>query len=418
MSDLIIGEASGSPIRPIADTPTKREDVRSDVGLAIDLGTTTLAISAYELDGGKKIGTLTQRNPQCAFGADLISRISASSEHLHELSDAVRASLGKMAASLCGTAAVKRAVIAGNAVMCALLLGEDPHYLSNAHAELKSHAATRISGGANCRAAIGIYADEAVIFPHISAFVGGDITAGLIALFPAPPKSPALLCDLGTNGEVALISDDGVLCTSAAAGPAFEGGGIECGMEYADGAISHVRENGGITIETVGKKAPKGICGSGICDAIAIMLTRGIIKSDGSFADDLPPEYASRVRGQKFYLTGNVYVSQQDVRAFQLARAAIKCAIDAVCEKTKPMTIFVAGGFGSGVDPDSLKALGILPPDAHTLAAGNSALAGAARLLFDPQLINCAEQTASRAKTLPLALCETFGADFISKINF
>jgi uncharacterized 2Fe-2S/4Fe-4S cluster protein (DUF4445 family) len=266
-------------------------------------------------------------------------------------------------------------------------------------------------------------ADEITVFPHISPFVGGDITAGILSLFPTPPTESALLCDLGTNGEVALLYGNDIISSSAAAGPAFEGGGIECGMEYAAGAIAHVSDSENtLTLDVVGKKTPVGICGSGICDALAFMLRRGIIKRDGSFAprSELPDAFATRVRGGRFYLTGNVYISQEDVRAFQLARAAVKCAIDAVCKNLgkTPSTVFVAGGFGSAADPDALRTLGILPQGAKAAAVGCSALDGAKTLLLCPELLSRAEDIAARAANIPLALSENFEQDFINRIDF
>lgn len=420
LSDLVIAEVASCPIRRTQGEGNACT-AAGELGVAVDIGTTTVAVSAYDLVTHAHVGTLTAKNPQAAFGADVISRISASQTHLFELSRCVRAALANMTASLCG-GSIKRAVIAANTVMSELLLGNDPRYLGNAHATLAHHRAVRLYG-ADCAAMTGISADEVTLFPHISPFVGGDITAGIFSLFPAPPAEPALLCDLGTNGEVALIHGEEIVCSSAAAGPAFEGGGIECGMEYADGAISHVSDGGNsLTLEVVGKKTPVGICGSGICDALAFMLRRGIIRRDGSLAprNELPDAFATRVRDDRFYLTGSVYISQEDVRAFQLARAAIKCAVDAVCARLgkAPATVFVAGGFGSAARPDALKTLGILPDGARAEAVGCSALDGAKRLLLSPELLASAESIATRAVNVPLALSESFESDFMKRINF
>ncbi len=422
LSDIIISECPNTPLRRISSNDEKNA-VCGTLGIAVDVGTTTLALSAYDLKTKTPIGMLTAKNPQTEFGADLISRISASEKHLENLTGSVRAALGNMANSLCARGSIKRASVAANTVMSELLLGNDPRYLGDSRAALKHKNATHLIGADVCYAMTGISADEVIILPHISPFVGGDITAGIFGLFPAPPAKPSLLCDLGTNGEVALLDGERIICSSAAAGPAFEGGGIECGMEYNTGAISHLSwDSNMLSIETVGKKSPVGICGSGICDALAFMLTHGIIKRDGSFAEraELPDAFASRVRSGRFYLTGNVYISQQDVRAFQLARAAIKCAIGAVCKAAneKPSAIYVSGGFGSGVFEKSLKDLSIIPTDADTKAMGNSALAGAERLLLSPELIHAAEAIAKRAISIPLALSDSFGEDFIKQIDF
>ncbi len=421
LSDLVIAEVASCPIRR-AKSEGKSRAATGGLGVAVDIGTTTVAVSAYELDTHAHVGTLTAKNPQAAFGADVISRISASETHLSSLSSCIRASLADMTGKLCADGSIKRAVIAANTVMSELLLGNDPQYLADAHANLAHRRAVRLYG-ADCAALTGISADEVTLFPHISPFVGGDITAGIFSLFPAPSGEPALLCDLGTNGEVALMHGEKIVCSSAAAGPAFEGGGIECGMEYAAGAIAHV--SGGentLNIDVVGKKTPVGICGSGICDALAFMLRRGIIRRDGSLAPrgELPAAFATRVRGGRFYLTGSVYISQEDVRAFQLARAAVKCAVDAVCARLgiAPATVFVSGGFGSAADPDALRTLGILPQGAKAVAVGCSALDGAKKLLLSPDLLSRAEDIAARAVNIPLALSESFEQDFISRIDF
>ncbi len=423
LSDIIISECPNAPLRRISIENGEKNAAQGVLGVAVDIGTTTLALSAYDLNTKAPIGTLTAKNPQAEFGADLISRISASKKHLEKLTDSVRAALGNMANSLCARGSIKRAVIAANTVMSELLLGNDPRYLGDSRAVLKHKNATHLIGTDVCGAMTGILSDEAIVFPHISPFVGGDITAGIFGLFPTPPSKPSLLCDLGTNGEVALLSGERIICSSAAAGPAFEGGGIECGMEYNTGAIAHLSwDSNMLSIETVGKKAPVGICGSGICDALAFMLSHGIIKRDGSFAEraELPDAFASRVRNGRFYLTGTVYISRNDVRAFQLARAAIKCAIDAVCQAAgeKPSAIYVSGRFGSGVFVKSLKMLSVIPDDADTKAVGNSALIGAERLLLSPELICDAQAIAKRAVSIPLALSDSFGEDFIKRINF
>ena len=234
--------------------------------------------------------------------------------------------------------------------------------------------------------------------PCVAGYVGGDITAGLLAAGLAELPGENLFLDIGTNGEMALGGRGGFVCCAVASGPAFEGAGITCGMPGVDGAISRVRYDRGFLYDVIGGGEPKGLCGSGLLDLTAVLLRLGVIAPGGRL---LPPEDAPMPLRRyltrdddgngRFHLTPEVSLTAADVRNLQLAKAAVAAGIRVLLQQRgiapeQVDGVYLAGGFGSYLDPESAMAIGMLPRACagklHTL--GNTALAGAAALTLDP----------------------------------
>lgn len=365
---------------------------QSGYAAAVDLGTTTVAVRIYELNSAKAVAEQSAWNKQSGYGADVISRIQHtidSPDGLSELSSLIRTQVQKLVEACLEEASIspselKSIALAGNTVMQHIFAGLSVR--SIAVAPFKPQ--TLFDGNVH---------DEllgAPVFysPCVAGYVGGDITAGLLSsgLYEKPERS--LFLDIGTNGEMALGGADGFCCCAVASGPAFEGAGISCGMPALAGAVSRVRFDRGFLWETVGTAKPRGICGSGLLDLTAVLLRLGAIDESGRL---LPPEDAPESvrrfikpdgRGNGvFYLTDEVYLTAQDVRNLQLAKAAVAAGIRVLLDKrgmdeTTLDNVYIAGGFGNYIDPESAMEIGMLPrlPKGKLRCVGNTSLAGAA----------------------------------------
>ncbi|MCH5353750.1 MAG: DUF4445 domain-containing protein [Acutalibacter sp.] len=341
------------------------------VGAAVDIGTTTVAVKVFDLKTGDCLGTAAALNPQTSEAADVMGRIEA----------AMNGSLSLLQAQVtdCIASLLEQAgkswdmpdflVITGNTTMLYLLTGRNPESLSHAPflAETLFDTDMEFSGS------------QAYLPPCMNAFVGADITCAVLASEMCRSDKISLLCDIGTNGEIALWKDGVLYVTSTAAGPAFEGAGISCGCGSVTGAIDKVwLEQGELRIHTIGEKHPVGICGSGLIDAIACGLQSSQIDETGALEED------------DFPLAQDVVIQQKDIRAVQLAKAAIAAGIETLLETAETSaeeieTLYITGGFGSHLDVASAVEIGLLPPgiESRTVVLGNAALAGAARVLLN-----------------------------------
>ncbi len=345
---------------------------RENIGAAIDVGTTTIVCECVDLGTGENVASAAVANPQARFGADVMSRIAASQEHLAELTACLRSAVNELCETTCGVSP-QRVVIAANTVMLHFLCGVSP--LSLGTYPYASVLPNKSEFGGD---EIGINANSVFLLPPISSFVGGDVTAGVVSL-GMQRKDSALMLDLGTNGEAVSVSGGRMTAASAAAGPAFEGGGVECGMRYAPGAIYRVEQVGARLVpRVVGGERPRGICGSGLVGAFAALRRIGALDDNGAFVGEAAQV---RLRDGRFYLTENVYVSQADVRAFQLAKSAVRCALEAVGDDVRD--VYICGSFGDGIDAADLEYLGVLPSlaDKNVVVCGNTSLAGARDVL-------------------------------------
>lgn len=366
-----IEAGSGAALSPVQPMPGK-------LGAAIDIGTTTLALRLYDLQSGECLSGATMLNPQTSVAADVIGRIDAAMHGAGpQLRACIEAALNALLASACAQAACSAAevaslVVTGNTTMLYLLTGHNPSALS--------HAPFR----ADC-----LFGTEYVLLgrtaylpPCLHAFVGADTSCALLASGMLISDETSLLCDVGTNGEIALWRQGRLSIASTAAGPAFEGAGISCGCGSIPGAIDQVRvRNGQPVLHTIGDNAPVGLCGSGLVDSIAALLHTGVIDETGAMEED---EYA---------LTQGVTLTQKDVRAVQLAKAAMAAGVASLlhaaeCPESEVKTLHLAGGFGSHLNIGSAAAIGLISPllADRVRVIGNAALDGAAMLLMNISL--------------------------------
>ena len=405
----------------------------SGYGVAVDVGTTTLAGYLYDLTDRRRLATAACENPQRAFGADVVSRIDAALHGQSEpLQKAVTEAIDRLQAELCrqagaDPAAVGDRVIVGNTAMLTLLCGYSPAPLATAPFE-PAHKMdeTRPPADFGWRGAEG---GRVYLPPCPAAYIGADTVAALCSLGELPSR-PTLLADVGTNGELVLITPDGLLACSAAAGPALEGAGIRCGMVASPGAVSQVALLGAhLEIAVIGGGKAAGLCGSGLLDLIAVLGAAGVLDREGRLHED-GHAFTDCIRtadGQPaFCLPGtDVVLTQDDVRAVQLAKAAIRAGIETLLSAARVAEddvdrLLLAGGFGSRLSAPSAAAIGLIPPTlvARTEAIGNAAGAGACRLLLDPTAADDARAIAETIRVLTLNDQPTFESDYIRFMRF
>ncbi|MBE6632919.1 MAG: DUF4445 domain-containing protein [Ruminococcaceae bacterium] len=392
--------------------------VFTDYGMAVDIGTTTLAARLYGKNG-ELLAVAGERNPQGSFGADVMSRIEASmAGHGNELARLVRNAISHLAETLAlqagiSAAAIDGAVITGNTVMLCLLTNHPTHPLSHAPFQ-----ADRLFGEWHKAGALGIQAlsEDATVYlpPCISAFVGADSTCALLAAEADGARDGTLLADIGTNGEILLRANDRLLCCSTAAGPAFEGAGIACGMLGRPGAIDHVSiVNGKLHYTTVGEQAPQGICGSGLFDAVACLLRLEELDETGLLEED------------PYHLSETVYLTQSDIRAVQLAKSAVCAGIRTLllrgsASEEQIDRLLIAGGFGSFLDLSSAAEIGLFPPSlrSRVQVLGNAALTGACALLLDRDAEARVLAIAKEAESIDLSTDPYFMDRFVEGMFF
>lgn len=348
------------------------------LGIAIDLGTTTIAAQIVDLASGDVLGVETELNPQAPFGSDVMNRIRAAL-HGDNLTTPIRGALGQMIARLAHgrEGQVAEVALVGNTVM--------HHLFSDCDVEPLSHApfVSRHLGVQRFRAReLGWALSEGCNIrfePCLGGFVGSDILAGIVATGMAHSDDLVALVDLGTNGEIAIGNRNGVVCASTAAGPAFEAGSIRMGMRAATGAIAYVSlSDGALKATVIGDVEPRGICGSGLVDAVAAGLRSGAILASGRVADG----------SKKFPVAGPVVLYQADIRELQLAKAAIASGFKLLlkrlgAEPRELKSIYLAGAFGNYVQIESAVRIELIEAPRELIhAAGNTALRGAKMILL------------------------------------
>lgn len=348
-----------------------------EYGIAVDIGTTTVAVYLCDLKAGEVIQTTAFKNPQAAYGADVITRIGYITENdaLDILRDTIVNGLNDAIQSFnVERDKLNAVVITGNTTMEHIFAGLNPKGIANAPFTPESLFGDTLSA-AKSKLTIS---DNAVVYmmPCFSAYVGGDIATGLAAADVDISDETTLYIDIGTNGEIALGNKAGIDVCSAAAGPAFEGAKIEKGMPGVSGAISKVWvESGELRYSVIGNVTPIGICGSGLIDAIAAMLELEIIDETG-YLDE--PFYIDK--------ENDIYISGADIRELQLAKAAISAGILTLEEITNRNIdkVIIAGGFGSFMNPENACKIGLIPAKFRDIitSVGNTAGAGAALYLL------------------------------------
>jgi uncharacterized 2Fe-2S/4Fe-4S cluster protein (DUF4445 family) len=374
-SPLVL-ECSQTRMEVLTDNVGLASAGKHGLGIAIDLGTTTIAAQTLDLATGQVLAVETELNPQVRFGADVMNRIRAALNG-DDLTAVIRETLGAMVTRLSRgrEQEIAEIVLVGNTVMHHLFSGCDVEPLAHApfasrHLGEQSFKPDQL--GWNLRP------DCRIRFAHcLGGFVGADILAGIIATGMAGSDNLVALVDLGTNGEIAIGNRYGIVCASTAAGPAFEAGSIRMGMRAATGAIAHVTlEDGQMKATVVGDVAPQGICGSGLVDAVAVGLDSGAILSSGRIAN-----------GTKLFpVAGPVVLYQADIRELQLAKGAIafKLLLKRLGADAAALSkVHLAGAFGNYVQIESAVRIGLIQAPRNVIhAAGNTALRGAKMLLL------------------------------------
>lgn len=359
----------------------------SGLGLAFDLGTTTLVGQLVDLASGKILAVETAMNPQRKFGSDLISRVEAAlGEGAGEMTRMIREKIGEMTLALMKEhgRVLDKMVIVGNTVMHHFFCGYDIKPLSFYPFDSKLLGMAEFTSVD--LAWEGVLCKDIKFYPGIGSFVGSDILAGILATGMYRKESYTLLIDLGTNGEIVVGNKDRLICASTAAGPAFEGANISQGMQATTGAISSISLDEKVwKISVIGNAISRGICGSGLIDAVYMIRERGLI---GDFGEILSGD-------GEIALDKNVSLTQKDIQEFQLAKAAIQAGVlillrELGIEDKELEKVFIAGGFGNYINLDHLNAIGMLEiPVERMFKLGNSALMGAKMFLFEqPDKLN------------------------------
>ena len=385
-------------------------------GVAVDIGTTTVVLYFIEMVTGRLAKIASLLNPQAAYGADVITRITwcqSNENGLQELQKAIVGALNVeirkfVAARNLSAENIERVVIAGNTTMLHILLGEDPVPIALAPFRPRFTESQRRTGADTGLAVNG--RAEVVTLPSLSAFVGADIIAGLAALNVR--EKNYLFLDIGTNGEIALITGDEIVACAAAAGPAFEGASLTCGMSARTGAVSSFARPGEYRV--IGNTQPSGICGSGIVDIVAWLTANSIIDETGYMQADFIIDSGN-----------NVSVTQKDIREIQLAKSAIYSGMKILVTR-RGLTfsdidaLFLAGGFGNYISIDSALQIGLLPEEltGRVYAVGNSAGIGALQYLRSGEFAGRTESIARRARYLELSDDEDFPVEFAMNMDF
>ena len=390
-------------------------------GVAIDIGTTTLVFYLVNLITGAIIETRAVVNPQTKYGADVISRINYAATTSGGLETLQKAILNVInlqldhfieIAEISANELVKIS-IAGNTTMLHLLLGVDPlpialapfipafvdeQILKGRELDLHCHSEAEIK-----------------ILPSIAAYVGADIVAGIASIKPSVEYQRFLFMDIGTNGELALVTPETIWCCATAAGPAFEGANISCGMSAVEGAISVFGADG---YSVIGNAAPAGLCGSGLIDVVAHLVENKLVQSDGLLSEDfaIVPE----ISGNK-----GIVLTQQDIREVQLAKSAIMAGVKVLLKKASLTfedldALFLAGGFGNYIDLASAIKIGMLPKEMEhkTISLGNTSGTGALLAMKSVQFDQIIQDIRNRSCYVELSEDEDFVMDYVINMDF
>ena len=383
--------------------PSKTSDVV--IGAAVDIGTTTVVLSVYDLRSGICLASESMLNPQSTVAADVVGRIShALDGGLIGLHESICSCIRTLAQKSGYAEQIDKWCITGNTTMLYLLRGLSPDTLAVA-----PFMAEHLFGEE-----IMFCEKPAYLPPCIHAFIGADITCALLAGDIHESNETVLLCDLGTNGEIVLKKNGNYYATSTAAGPVFEGYGISCGCQSVQGAIESITlVHNTLQIKTIGDTKPVGLCGSGVVDAVACLLNLGVLDETGSMEEE------------SFSFCGDISLTRKDISYVQLAKAAIAAGIRTLLEVTETSldeikTFYIAGGFGTHLNPDSAVRIGLFPQELKPLVQilGNAALKGAAILLTDNNYIAKASEIVSHTTTINLGGNSKFNENYIDEMFF
>ena len=458
---------------------TEEGDTQSCMyGIALDIGTTTLVASLVDLHHGNIRENSSVLNPLVYYGHDVMSRIKYSTSHkdgLFRMHSELISAVNFLISFLSSERDIKpeniyQVIAAGNTTMQHIFLNKEIRGIGE-YPYTAEILDTFTTTAKELAIAIAEYA-PVTTFPCFSAYVGGDIVSGLLAIHHETLELPALFLDIGTNGEMVLFLDNQTVATSTAAGPCFEGVTISSGMRASAGAIEHVRleeklfvtvhphldlphQGGGIqgnneyypplvggirgggkllplSFDVIGGGKPRGICGSGLVEAVSELVRVGLVNSRGrlqSIGSDIAVKYGKYLfekDGRRYFrLAENVSISQEDIRQVQLAKAAIRSGIEILLtsHNLKPedlKTVIIAGAFGYHLSKESLFGIGILPAlkQAKFSFVGNSSLEGAVRILLNKELLGKSACIARTAQVVELSQNPEFESVFVREMHF
>lgn len=394
----------------------ENDDIFSEIGanesgeitenccLCLDIGTTTLALALISVDEKKIIKVKTAANPQRAFGGDVLTRIEYCNKNgISELQICLINKINEMIDNI-GVSTANTMYVSGNTTMLHILFGVDPSSIGVAPYTPVFLDSKKIKGEQ-----IGLNKIENVIsLPCISAFVGADLVAGVNFADSPQENKYNLLIDLGTNAEIILYNENELYCTSAAAGPCFEGANITCGMSATDGAIYSYSIDG--SFKTIGNKTSIGICGTGLIDIISILLEKGVIDETG-YMDC-----------EEYFITNNIKLTQKDIRQFQLAKSAVYSGISALLrEKAISFeaieNLFISGGFSAKINTENIVKTGLLPRELKDkiIVLNNSSLLGTVKYACEQ---NDLSVYLKNERYIDLSTNEFFSQMFIENMEF
>lgn len=419
------------------------------LGIAFDIGTTTVVGYLTDLETGEQLAVSSLLNPQIRYGDDVVSRIGFASQEengLAILQREITQALNKIIVETTAAAAVSTQDIlamtaVGNTTMHHLLLGINPEALARSPYVPVVTAAQCLTAA---ELGIAIYPDAHIwTLPNIAGWVGADTVGVILSTGVYEDEEIALAIDIGTNGEMAMGSKRRLITCSTAAGPAFEGAHLSCGMRAADGAIDEVRINNDVDWHTIGGSAPRGICGSGLVDMVAEMLRVGIIDSTGMMQDgsDLCQDNHRKL-GERIVQEGRqrlfllvdaaegaagraIRVTQRDVRELQLAKGAIRAGIEILMKELgigphEVKRVYLAGAFGNYIRPESALGIGLIPrfPNAEVIPVGNAAGSGAKMALLSSKARDEASDIMTHVEYLELSGRPDFQYEFSEAMIF
>lgn len=401
--------------------------------MAFDIGTTTLVGYLLDLANAAQLAAVSSLNPQSKYGADVISRANhALKGGLSDLMNEIRGELNRLIVRATQEASILAddivfIAIAGNTCMHHLCAGISPESLVKAPYTPVLSTCLIVDAA---ELELCACPDAAVaLLPNIAGFVGSDTVCAVLSSTMHESEEVTLIIDIGTNGELVLGSKNRMIACSTAAGPAFEGCNISCGMRGAEGAIDHVSLiNGAIKYSVIGDVKPSGICGSGLIDAVAQFVKHGIIDETGLFAADCG-EYAgymTQIDGMKaFKLCDGVHITQKDIREVQLAKGAMSAGIKLLAEalgiEIKDIDrVYLAGAFGNYISPASACDIKLIPPEliSRIFTIGNAAGQGAKLCAVNKDELLKAQFIADKCGYLELASLPQFQDVFINELGF
>jgi uncharacterized 2Fe-2S/4Fe-4S cluster protein (DUF4445 family) len=414
-------------------------DTRGEMyGLVADIGTTTLVAELVDMNTGEAAAVLSAVNPQVAYGQDVLSRIRFASDPqgLDTLRSLILREINGLTARLCEETGVRaervyELVPSGNTAMLHIVMGRDPAPLG------RVPFISGLAGGESFDAKENGFdiSPFGLVYlpPLISAYVGADISSGILAAQLHRLKGRSLFIDIGTNGEMAVAADGKICVTSTAAGPAFEGMNIKFGMRAAAGAIEHFRimDDGAFAVRAIGGAAPSGICGSGLIDIVGELVRSGVIDETGRFVspDSLPPHLAAGMTEADgkpaFSVAKGVCLTQQDVRQVQLAKGALRAGVEALLKVVRTDAdeidrVLIAGSFGYHLRAESLINIGLLPEAfAEKIEfLGNTSQSGGRAFLVNRAHRDEMAAVAADTEVVELANREDFNELFIDCLGF